>query len=173
MANPVAAFYDESPLCLTLDALWDMLEAHEAFTLLVPENNRVKFLSAPMPDKDTYGPADFPRVTIVPVSINPNVEGASGKTTMRVRWEARILTGTQRLDQEMLPVIFAIYAAFDDWQNQIVPGVTWKTLNPIKNCRQVEVVLTNESDPGLLLDGWVGVWAGETDLWFKSTDLAY
>ena len=172
MANPVAAFYDSSPLCLALAAFWDMLEAHTAFTLLVPANNRIKYQSLELPDHDVLGPADFPRVIVIPTNIMPHPLRTSNGSSMTVRWEIRILTGGQRLDLELFPVIFAIYAALADWITQLT-AVTWNAKAFIINARQSEVAMTNEAEPGLMLQGWVGAWAGETELWFTTSDLAY
>ncbi len=164
----------ENPLRQVHNALWTLLGAHSDFDSLVPDGRkRVNYIgSSRSPEVDGgLSPADYPRVRIVPVKKKPHLQHTSNSSSMIVIWEVQVATGDQRL-QTLLDIDWAVYRALLTWETHLRDNLRWKNKEFVKLARPLETE-TNLDDgkQNLGTRGWSTVWAGETQLWFTTSDL--
>ncbi len=164
----------ENPLRQIHNALWTLLGANSDFDSLVPDGRkRVNWIgSSRAPEVDEgLSPADYPRVRIVPVKIEPHLDETSNSSSLTVIWQVQVATGDQRL-QTLLDIEWAIYRAMQTWRTHLRDSLTWNGKNFVTCCRPMatETKLDDKGqDRGTR--GWSAAWTGETRLDFTTSDL--
>lgn len=157
-----------NPLVMVFDAFWEMLEAHDGFTSLVPAGSRVKFNKAidRDPSKDQMLPADFPEVRVVPTGLTPHLERTSTSSSVLMKLEIQISTGDRRVQKFLYPVTWAIYRALLGWKDKLAK-VEYLGQKLVKLCKPTEVAEgVSNADLNRGIAGWSAIWSGEVELWF-------
>ena len=158
-----------NPLTQVTDALWDMLEANSAFTLLVPVSNRIKY-DNPHPEKRNVMKADFPEVRIREYSTNTNIHRTSNSVTFAKQYHVQIATGTQSL-VSVHDVEWEILRSFAGWTTTL-EALTWDqdASQFVKRADLANAQQTLESqEANRGIKGWVTVMVAEVEFWFDNT----
>lgn len=126
MSRAVVDFTEKDPLTRVYLKLWELLEATEAFTRLVPRGNRIKFHGPDRsPGKDNRLSADYPEVRIEPAGGQillfdtggaASAGGTKGGTTIRKAFQIEVATGDRRIIRRLLPLEWAIAKAIGSTQ---------------------------------------------------------
>lgn len=159
-----------NPVKKVYDALWQMLHDHEGFKGLVKVGNEVSFMGKHA-WKDQVQVADMPEVQIVPTVTTPHLQRTSNGSSMLERFEVRVATGSQRLDEVLFVIRWEVYRALSDWATRL-QALTWKGNKYVKLVRPVQItegMIDKSVERGVT--GWFAVWAGEIEMWFRTIDL--
>lgn len=162
---------DTNPLIQVYDALWDLLEARQAFRELVSPGNRIKLRGKDRyPFKDEVSSADVPEVRLVPVGSSPFLQDTSNSTRVIERYEIQISTGNLLIETLCL-VKFEIVRAMADWATKL-RALTWN------DAAFVHLARITAADDGVTqsdlmrgIRGWASLWACEVHLHFSTVNL--
>lgn len=167
-----------NPFTLVEDAFWEMLESRVDFCEMFPVNNRIKLnqdIRAPVKLNIVSG--DIPQIGVFPTNLLPVQNAASNSAKMTIVWEIRLQSDDLRPHRMLLPMCWIIYRALADWQTKI-GAVEWPVDSgklPVKRMVTNGVLLgqrvDEDEDKPKGIKGWAALWAGETELWFDTTDL--
>lgn len=153
------------------DKIWDLLEAKQAFTDVVPAGNRIKFTgNVRQPQKEMASAADFPEVMVRPTGTQTQDRRASNGTYLKVQWEVLVHSGQQPFDP-FFDVQWAVWVALLNW-DATMRAIEWNGEHPVSNC---DILTTADSlwddQRNHNIRGWGSVWVGKTDCWFGHVDL--
>lgn len=167
MANPT------NPLWQVYHKLWQLLESDGDFVAAVGDHT-VKYtdLTDRRPKRDVGLTADFPRVELAPAGLSAKAHRTSNGSSLLARWAVIVHVGDQRLDQ-FFDVTFPIYKALANWQSLLDETFTYDQ-GTFHVCR-CKLLNSEDVAPNVRSSegpkGWSCVWAGETEIWFNSTEL--
>jgi len=160
-----------NPLRLVYEAIWSFLEAQPDFAAGVPVGDRIKYTGTdPYVDKETLTQSDYPQVRVVARGLAPHLERTSNASSVNVLWMIEISSGTQRF-ATLFDVEWWILQAMVDWRTHM-SGLAMGASGYVTNCRPVQVKTDlggPQRDKGN--KGWSSVWAGETEIWLKTSEL--
>lgn len=161
-----------NPIRVVYQAIWSMLEGHSDFATLVGAEKRVKYTGTLIQatEKDTLTQADFPYVRVVAVGLRPHIEETSNSSALTILWKVEVSSGS-RQSATLFGVEWAIYEALANWRTYFV-GLTMDGDGYTVDCRPAAVRTTlgdPEVDRGTR--GWSSIWAGITELKFKTASL--
>ena len=164
----------DNPMRMVYDALWNMLEASEAFTTAVPRaGNRIKLSDTTFVyGKDTLADADMPEVRIGLLKQFPHLQATSDSSFLTQHWEITISTGDVRF-LSVLDVDWAIYRAMMGWETHLKDALEWQSKEFVELCRPLDITETladQKLSRGNL--GWLSVWQGEVRMHFTTSDVA-
>ena len=158
------------PLSQVHDALWELLEANEAWCALVPEGNRIKFHGTDAsPRKDQQlSPGDRPEVQIRAADVTPYLNADSSNTKVTARFEVQIATGEQGFDASLFPVLWETIRAIHSYRDYL-NALTWRDVAFVKRTQAQAGnigVGQGDADKGVLW--WSILWACEVEMWFSA-----
>ena len=161
----------ENPLIQIHNAFWTMLEAHEPFTQLIPEGNRIKYSGkVGMKDKDEISNADLPEVRVACVETSPHLQRTSNSSTLVKIFEVLISTGDWRINT-LATLEWEILRALSKWSDSL-SALTWRGARFVQLAKPTGMkrsVIEHGQNRGL--QGWSAVWSCEVNLVFKTLDL--
>lgn len=106
---------DKDPLSIAVEALEQFLQESPAIKLLVNAKNVEGYTTLRgTKTPDVLGESDLPRIHLMPKSgpVAPNL--ASNLAFFDLAFEVQIISGDRRFTYDMLPVVFAVFAACTD-----------------------------------------------------------
>jgi hypothetical protein len=162
------------PFSMVYTALWEMMEARDAFKSLVLLKNRIKFDSETDRDpiKTNVATADLPEVMLLTNGINEiNLYDSSSGSMVVRQYSWMISTGDYRLTEFLLPVEFELFRGMLDWQTKLT-ALQWCNREFVKRCNYV-AASEGFSDPeaNRNIEGWSSLWQCEVEMHFVTADL--
>lgn len=160
------------PLSMVFLATWDLLEAHKPFTDLVKPRNRIKLLGDNRdPDKEQISTEDLPEVRIIPAGGTPHLQHTSTGSSWLKRWNIQVSTGDMRVDHLLFPVAWETYRAMSKWA-ATMQALKWNDRTFVTLARPLQADEgISDRDLNRGIKGWHNVFAGETQMWFLTSDL--
>jgi hypothetical protein len=162
----------DNPFAMVHRALWDMLEASDAFCELVPEGNRIKFYGEKRaPQKDTVMADDLPEVRIVSMQSTTTLTAASNLTATVRRFQIEIASGDQRFNTILFPVEWEVYLALLSWR-ETLGALKWADKQFVTRASLVQEQ-EGKTTVDLLrgIKGWTAIWAIDVAMYFNTSDL--
>ncbi len=169
---PELAAQEKDPITKVFDAFWVMLNSHQPFCNLVKAGNQITFMGKDAaPIKGEISDGDLPEVRILPTSAEVQIQRTSNSSTIIMTWEIGVSTGDQRIDCLLFPLTWEIYRALKDWRIEL-DALTWNSKKYVKLVRPLTVAFgVSQTDLNRGIKGWSGLWSGETQMWFDTSDL--
>lgn len=164
---------DGNPFVLAYDALWRLAERSALLTSLVKPSNRIKlnFTGQSSPYKDEISQADLPEIVLVSTASGGNYHNTSSSSMITRRYEWIISTGDASVDNKLLPVEWALYAAMADYK-RVLNALRWPSdasdgFVKVMRLQDVSSGLT-DADHNRGVAGWSSVWGIEVEMHFST-----
>lgn len=155
------------------NALWALAEESTLLTSLVKPGNRVKFnrQTRSSPVKDEVSDSDLPELTLVVTQLSGKLRNTSSTSMALVQYEWLIATGDPSVVRNVLPVMWAIFAAMAPWPSTAF-ALTWREKTFVKRLDMLEANLgLTDPDRNRGIDGWSAIWSSEVEMHFATTDV--
>lgn len=161
-----------NPLISAMRLLWTILEQCTAFTSLVGEDNRIKYIDGKRSPEiaGTLGPNDSPRVRIRPVGGFANLQCTTSTSDLVKLYAIEVLSVDKQGD-EALGVEWAIVRAFAKWFSH-AGSLTWGSLafvNDVSLRGLKHSIGPTDEEPDV--PGWVAVCQVEVGMTFTTSSL--
>jgi len=163
-----------NPIRLVHEKIWAMLRANSDLlgaTGLVTAPNQVDYtVSTRVPPRDVVTEGKTPEMEVVASSMRPHLQETSSGSSLVVRWEIRVTSGSE-LFANLMDIEWETYRAMEDWETHF-SVLTWAEKRFVTLCRPLASRDTLGTPMSRGIRGWVCVWACETQLDFTTSDIA-
>jgi len=120
-----------TPLTMLHDAIWDCLEASQAFLSLFPPGSRrqVRYLTDndelnPDPDHAELQDADYPRCRVVLAGCRPIINHDTCKSVLEAVYAVEISTGTIT-QRRLFDAVWAVFCGSANWFEVLRESLEW------------------------------------------------
>lgn len=163
---------ENNPLYKLYEGIWTLLESSSDFRSEVATRRRIKYIgdSKEFNRQSLLAPSDYPEVRLLFTRFTPSVFRTSNGSSLTVRAEIQVGTGSMAIDS-LTDVVWAVYRAMSGWQATMT-AITWGGVAFIKKSQPVaSEVNLNAELVNRQQQGWATVWAVDIDLWFSTATL--
>jgi len=159
--------YQDNPLVLVYDALWDCLEAYPLLDTLVKTSNRIRF------DQDKSGPlksniqhGDLPEIVLVSEGGSANTHASSCHAKLVRQYAWMVSTGDFRINRLLYQAEWAVFSAMINYTSAL-SALTWFDEHFVKRTDLLDITEgVSDAEKNRGIQGWSSVWRCEVEMFF-------